>query len=199
MTRSTSGSIFRIGLGLTVKICLGFAPANKSLQNLAVILNSLRKLSNRANKVTGLVLLGQCGRADRAAAHADQHIQIRPGTDAALALAMMHVIVRDNLHDKEFIEAHTLGFDQLAERVKEYPPERAATITGIDADVIEKLAHAYATTRPAAIRFLVGMERYSNGHVAVRAVSCLPGLIGGWRERGGGLSHFMLNIFFQSV
>lgn len=132
------------------------------------------------------------------AAHADQHIQIRPGSDAALALAMMHVIVRDDLHDKEFIEAHTLGFDQLAVTVKEYPPQRAAEITGIDANVIEKLAHAYATSRPAGIRFLVGVERYSNGHVAVRAVSCLPGLINGWRERGGGLSHFMLNIFFDA-
>jgi anaerobic selenocysteine-containing dehydrogenase len=133
------------------------------------------------------------------AAHADWHIQVRPGTDAALALAMMHVIVREDLHDKEFIEQHTLGFDKLRERVKEYPPERAAAITGIPAAEIEKLARAYATTRPSAIRTVVGMERYSNGHTAMRAVTCLPGLIGGWRERGGGLSSFMLSMFVEAL
>ena len=133
------------------------------------------------------------------AAHADWHIQVRPGTDAALALAMMHVIVRDDLHDKGFIKQHTLGFDKLQERIKEYPPERAAAITGIDAAEIEKLARAYATTRPSVIRTVVGMERYSNGHTAMRAVTCLPGLIGGWRERGGGLSSFMLSMFFEAL
>jgi anaerobic selenocysteine-containing dehydrogenase len=132
------------------------------------------------------------------ATHADQHIQLRPGTDAALALAMMHVIIRDDLHNKNFIAKHSLGFDQLAERVKEYPPEKAAEITGIDAHVIEQLAHDYASTRPAVIRFLVGMERYSNGHNSVRAVSCLPPLIDAWRERGGGLSTFMLFGFFNA-
>lgn len=131
------------------------------------------------------------------AAHADWHIQLRPGTDAALALAMMHVIIRDNLHDQAFIEQHTLGFEQLAQRVEDYSPERAAAITGIDASEIEALAHAYATTKPAAIRTVVGMERYSNGHHGVRAVACLPGLIGGWAERGAGLSSFMLMMFFD--
>ena len=133
------------------------------------------------------------------AAHADWHIQVRPGTDAALALAMMHVIVRDNLYDKDFVAQHTLGFENLKARIKEYPPERAATITGIDATEIEKLARAYATTRPSVIRTLVGMERYSNGHTAMRAVACLPALIGGWRELGGGLSSFMLSMFFEAL
>ena len=133
------------------------------------------------------------------AAHADWHIPIKPGTDAALALAMMHVIVRDDLHDKSYIDEFTLGFDALCERIKDYPPERAAAITGIPAADIEQLAHEYATTRPSAIRTVVGMERYSNGHNAVRAVSCLPGLIGSWRERGGGLSSFMLMMFFDAL
>jgi anaerobic selenocysteine-containing dehydrogenase len=132
------------------------------------------------------------------AAHVDWHVQVRPGSDAALALAMMHIIVRDGLHDTAYIKDHTLGFDQLAARIKEYPPERAAEITGIDAAEIEKLAHAYATSRPSVIRTVVGMERYSNGHAGVRAVSCLPALIGGWRERGGGLSAFMLSMFFEA-
>jgi anaerobic selenocysteine-containing dehydrogenase len=133
------------------------------------------------------------------AAHADWHIPIKPGTDAALALAMMHVIVGEELHDAAFIEQHTLGFDQLCERIKDYPPARAAAITGIEVAEIEKLARAYATTRPSAIRTVVGMERYSNGHTAVRAVSCLPALIGGWRERGGGLASFMVSVFFEAL
>ena len=133
------------------------------------------------------------------ATHADWHIQIRPGTDAALALAIMHVIIREDLHDKEFIDAHCLGFEELSERVKDYPPEKAAEITGISATEIEKLAIAYATTRPSAIRTLVGMERYSNGHTSVRAVACLPGLIGAYREKGGGLSSFMLTMFFEAL
>jgi anaerobic selenocysteine-containing dehydrogenase len=132
------------------------------------------------------------------AAHSDWHIQLNPGSDAALALAMMHVIIRDGLHDQAFIDQHTLGFDALAKRVKDYPPEYAAAITGIDAAEIEKLARAYATTAPAAIRLLVGMERYSNGHNGVRAVACLPGLIGAFRQRGGGLSSFMLMMFFAA-
>lgn len=133
------------------------------------------------------------------AAHADWHIQVKPGTDAALALSMMHVIIRDGLYDKEFVDMHCLGFNELSERVKEYPPEKAEEITGISATEIEKFAIAYATTSPSAIRTVVGMERYSNGHTAVRAVACLPGLVGAYREKGGGLSSFMLSMFFEAL
>ena len=133
------------------------------------------------------------------AERADWHVQLKPGSDAALALAMMHVIVRDELHDMEFIEKYTLGFDKLCERIKEYPPERAAEITGIAAADIEKLAQAYATTRPSVIRSLVGMERYSNGDMSHRAVACLPALIGGYRERGGGLCTFTIFNSMQAL
>ena len=133
------------------------------------------------------------------AAHADWHIQVKPGTDAALALGMMHVIIREELYDKDFVDAHCLGFSELSERVKAYPPEKAEEITGIAAAEIEKLAIAYATTKPSAVRTVVGMERYSNGHTAVRAVACLPGLVGAYREKGGGLSSFMLSMFFEAL
>ncbi len=133
------------------------------------------------------------------AAHADWHVQLRPGTDAALALGMMHVIVREELHDADYVERHTLGFDALCERLVDYPPERVADITGIGVADIEKLARTWAQRRPAALRLLVGMERYSNGGAAVRAVSCLPALTGAWRERGGGLCHFTVNLFFEAL
>jgi anaerobic selenocysteine-containing dehydrogenase len=130
----------------------------------------------------------------RTAAAADWHIQPIPGTDAALALGMMHVIVRDGLHDGEYVERHTLGFDALRERLAEYPPDRAAAITGIPAAEIERLARAYATTAPAAIRTLVGMEHRANGAGIYRAVACLPALIGAWKHLGGGLLHMTASL-----
>lgn len=133
------------------------------------------------------------------AAHADWHVQVEPGTDAALALGMMHVIVRDELHDADYVERHTTGFDALTERLAEYPPGRVAEITGVPATDIERLAREYATTRPSVIRTVVGMERYSNGGMALRTVACLPSLIGAWRERGGGLSQFTTLTFFDAV
>ena len=133
------------------------------------------------------------------AAHADWHVQLTPATDAALALGMMHVIVRDELHDADYIADHTIGFDALCERLKDYPPARVAAITGLSVADIEKLAHLYATTRPAALRLMVGMERYSNGSLGFRAVACLPALTGAWRELGGGISHFTGDLFYSAL
>ncbi len=133
------------------------------------------------------------------AAHADWHVQLAPATDAALALGMMHVIIRDELHDADYIAKYTLGFEQLCERVKDYTPAKVAEITGLAASDIEKLARDYATTRPAALRLMVGMERYSNGSLGFRAVSCLPALTGAWRELGGGVSHFTGDLFHAAL
>jgi anaerobic selenocysteine-containing dehydrogenase len=119
---------------------------------------------------------------------ADQFIQLLPGTDTALALALMHIIVRDGLHDADYIASHTSGFDDLQRRLDEWPPERAAEVCGLDVDVIETLARDYATTRPAAIRMLIGAEHHANGATIYRTVACLPLVTGAWRERGGGLA-----------
>lgn len=122
----------------------------------------------------------------RTAALADWHIPIRPGTDVALALGLMHVIVRDGLEDREYIDAMTHGFAQLSERVREYTPERVAHWTGMTAGEVEKLAREYATTRPAAIRMNYGVQRCENGGTAARAIAMLPALTGAWKHRGGG-------------
>ena len=122
----------------------------------------------------------------RTAALADWHIAIRPGTDAALALGMMHVILRDGLEDREYIAAMTHGFEQLTERVHDYTPERVAAWTGMSADGVEQLARMYATTRPAAIRMNYGVQRVENGGTAARAIAMLPALTGAWKYRGGG-------------
>jgi anaerobic selenocysteine-containing dehydrogenase len=122
----------------------------------------------------------------RTAALADWHIAIRPGTDGALALGMMHVILNEGLEDRAYIEQMTHGFEQLAERARGYTPERVAAWTGMTATEIEQLAREYATTRPAAIRLNYGVQRTENGGTAVRAVAMLPALTGAWKHRGGG-------------
>ncbi len=133
------------------------------------------------------------------AERADWHLQPIPGTDTALALGMMHVIVQENLHDSEYVESYTLGFDRLRERLADYPPERVAQITGLKPKEIVELAKAYAGTRPAAIRVFVGMEKHSNGAMMYRTVACLPALVGAWRELGGGLQYFTSGLFEESL
>jgi anaerobic selenocysteine-containing dehydrogenase len=123
----------------------------------------------------------------RTAAAADWHVRPLPGTDAALALGLAHVIVAEGLHDAEYVEAHTEGFERLAAEAAFWTPERTQEVTGVPADEVVALAPAYATTRPAAIRLLVGIEHHREGARMVRTIACLPGLVGAWRDRGGGL------------
>ncbi len=123
----------------------------------------------------------------RTAACADWHLAINPGTDVALALGMMHVIIGEGLHDADYVARYTEGFEQLAERVKEYPPERVAGWTGIAGEDIVRLAREYATVRPAVIRVNYGVQRSQNGGMAVRAICMLPCVTGSWKEVGGGL------------
>ncbi len=122
----------------------------------------------------------------RTAALADWHIAIRPGTDAALALGMMHVILNEGLEDRAYIAEMTHGIEQLAARAQEYTPQRVAAWTGMTAAEVEQLAREYATTRPAAIRMNYGMQRSENGGTAARAIAMLPALICAWKHRGGG-------------
>ncbi|MDZ5460595.1 molybdopterin-containing oxidoreductase family protein [Azohydromonas lata] len=122
----------------------------------------------------------------RTAKQADWHIRIRPGTDGALALGMMNVIIAEDLVDHDYVEKYTLGYEQLKARAAEFPPERVAEITGIPVEDILKLSREYATTQPAAIREGVAIERSPGGGDAVRAVTCLPALTGAWRHVGGG-------------
>ncbi|OGL04293.1 MAG: hypothetical protein A3I03_05640 [Candidatus Rokubacteria bacterium RIFCSPLOWO2_02_FULL_68_19] len=127
-------------------------------------------------------------RETEAAAQSDEVLLLRPGTDAALALGMMHVIVAEGLYDREFVARHTVGFDRLAAHVREHTPEWAAAVTGIPVERIGALARRYATTRPAMI--LLGgssMHKGANGWQGGRAVACLPALTGNLGVPGGGL------------
>jgi anaerobic selenocysteine-containing dehydrogenase len=123
----------------------------------------------------------------RTAAVCDEHIAIRPGTDAALALAMMHVLFRDGLADRQYLEEMTLGWEELRDRaLNEYSPERAAAICRIPAATIEHLARRYGTIRPTFIRLNYGLQRHAGGGSAVRAISLLPAVTGAWNDVGGG-------------
>ena len=122
----------------------------------------------------------------RTAACADWHIPINPGTDVALALGMMHVIIRENLYDADYVAQHTIGFDELREKIEDYPPEKVARWTGMSAADVEKLAREYATVRPAIIRMNYGVQRSENGGTAARAIAMLPCVTGSWKEVGGG-------------
>ena len=131
----------------------------------------------------------------RTAQHADWYLPIRPGTDAALALALMHVIIDEGLVDEEYVRDHTVGYDELAERVRQHTPEWAAQETGIPADDIRTLAREYATSQPSMIRIGVAIERHAGGGQTVRAIVCLPALVGAWRNVGGGLLQLPLWAF----
>ena len=127
-----------------------------------------------------------------------EHIALRPGTDAALALALMHQLITHDWLDHGYIAQHTLGWEALRERALQWPPERAAEVCGVPVQQIVDLARAYGTTKPAAIRLNYGMQRVRGGGNAVRAVTCLPALVGAWRHRAGGLllsasGHFPVN------
>src|ERR1700730_10615325 len=123
----------------------------------------------------------------RTAACADWDLPINPGTDAALALGLMHVIINESLHDADYVARYTVGFDQLREKVHEYSPEPVARWTGISASDIVKLARGYATTRPAVIRVNYGVQRSEGGGMATRSIAMLPCITGSWKEIGGGL------------
>ena len=131
----------------------------------------------------------------RTAKQADWHLPIQPGTDAALALGMINVIIAEDLVDHDYVENYTVGYDELKERAADFTPDKVAAITGISADDIRVLAREFATTQPSVIRMGVAIERNASGGNAVRAMACLPGLVGSWRHCGGGILHMPIWAF----
>jgi anaerobic selenocysteine-containing dehydrogenase len=124
---------------------------------------------------------------NKTASLADRHFAIQPGTDSALALGMMHVMIGEGLYDREYVARYTEGFEDLARKAAEYPPERAAALTGLSSESIVELARDYATIKPAAIRSSYGIQRSERGGMATRLIALLPALSGSWTQEGGGL------------
>ena len=116
-----------------------------------------------------------------------EHIALRPGTDAALALSLMHELIVHGWLDQDYVDRYTLGWDALKARALQWTPERAAEVCGVPVEQIRQLARDWGTTQPAAIRLNYGMQRVRGGGNAVRAIACLPALTGAWRHRAGGV------------
>lgn len=126
---------------------------------------------------------------------ADLVLQPIPGTDAALALGVMQILISGGWYDADFVERYTIGFDRLVERVRQYPLDRVAALTGIAAADIRQFADLYASCRPSMIYVGPGCQRHTNGAMTLRALSCLPALVGAWRDRGAGLYYPTSTIF----
>ena len=117
-----------------------------------------------------------------------QHVALLPGTDAALALGMMHVLIAEDLIDRDYVERYTLGFDALKKRaLAEYSPAQVAGICGLRVEEIVQLARDYGRAKPAGIRLNYGMQRHAGGGIAARTIACLPALVGAWRDPAGGI------------
>ena len=126
---------------------------------------------------------------------ADEHVRIRPGTDAALALGMINVIITEGLTDREYVAGYTVGFAALADRARDFPPQKVEELTGVPQATVVRLARDFATIQPSVIRIGVAIERHSGGGQAVRAISCLPALTGSWRRPGGGVMQLTIWAF----
>ena len=194
LERTICASAGSAGIALTLGGSVGMDPENVVDARLILIWGSNPVVSNlhfwsrcQEAKRRGARLVCIDPWRNQTARRCHQWIAPRPGTDAALALAMMHVIIGEGLHDADYVAAHTLGFEALAGRVVDWSPERAAALCGVDAGVIRELARDYATTRPAAIRINYGLQRHYGGGMAVRTLACLPALTGAWRDPAGGL------------
>jgi anaerobic selenocysteine-containing dehydrogenase len=126
----------------------------------------------------------------KTAKNADWHIAPKPGTDGALAMAVINSIIEQGLVDKDYVDNYTVGYEELKERAKDRTPEWAEAITGVSSEDIRTLARELATEQPAAIRMGVALERHFGGGQTIRAVTCIPGLTGAWRHVGGGITQF---------
>ncbi len=195
LTGSLCGGTAHAGTASTLGTGLAADPMDVRHAQLVILWGTNTKLTNRhlwpfvqeaRDQGAQVVVIDPIRTATAQAA--DWFIQPLPGTDVALMLAMMHVLIRDDLIDHGYIDAYTVGFDELTARAAEWTPNRAATVCGITGDEIERLATAYGTTRPAFIRTLIGAEHHENGAMFFRTLACLPALTGSWKERGGGLA-----------
>ncbi|MEU4323561.1 molybdopterin-containing oxidoreductase family protein [Nonomuraea dietziae] len=125
----------------------------------------------------------------RTADQADEHLAIRPGTDAALALGLLHVVLSENAQDEEYLAQHTEGWEDFRAEIMDWPVERAAEVTGIPAEAIHRLGTKLAHTRPTAIRATMGIQRHEGGGAAMRTIASIPGVTGDWRHPGGGVAY----------
>lgn len=194
LDRTICASAGAMGYRATIGASVGFDAENVVDARLIILWGTNSVVSNlhfwrlaqeARRRGARLIAIDPCRTAT--AEKCDQHVALLPGTDSALALGLMHVLIRDELLDADYIARYTLGFDALRERALQFAPARAAAICGISEGEIDTLARDYASTSPAAIRTNYGINRTAGGGMALRAISCLPALTGAWRHPAGGV------------
>jgi anaerobic selenocysteine-containing dehydrogenase len=184
----------KIGMQMTVGANVGADPEGIPESDLVLLWGTNTLTSNPhmwpfvlEAKARGASIIAIDPIRTRTAAQSDEWVGLRPGTDAALALAMMHVVLERGLQDDDYIARYTTGIDALRERAREYTPERASKITGVAPEVIVSLGERYGRAKAAFIRVNYGLQRHGGGGMAVRTIACLPALAGHWRRAGGGV------------
>jgi anaerobic selenocysteine-containing dehydrogenase len=195
LDRTLCSSAGKFGLKATLGGSVGMDPERFDEARLIILWGANPIVSNlhlwsrvQAAKRRGAKVIAIDPYRSLSAEKCTQHIALLPGTDGALALGMMHVLISENFLDHDYIAKYTLGFDELKERVlREYTPQWAARVCGISVGEVVQLAREYGTVKPAAIRLNYGMQRHAGGGIAARTIACLPALTGAWREAAGGL------------
>ncbi len=192
---SLCGATAKAGASLTLGSPLSSDPMDIEFSQLILLWGTNTRLANRhlwpfieKARARGAKVVVIDPIRTMTAESADVFVQPLPGTDVALMLAMMHILIRDDLVDHDYLEKYTDGFDELSVQVTEWTPLRAAQVCGISVDEIESLARDYGTIRPSFIRTLIGAEHRQHGAMFFRTLSCLPMLVGAWREKGGGFA-----------
>ncbi len=192
---SLCGATAKAGASLTLGSPLSSDPMDIEFSQLILLWGTNTRLANRhlwpfieKARARGAKVVVIDPLRTMTAESADVFVQPLPGTDVALMLAMMHILIRDDLVDHDYLEKYTDGFDELSVQVAEWTPLRAAQVCGISVDDIESLARDYGTIRPSFIRTLIGAEHRQHGAMFFRTLSCLPMLVGAWREKGGGFA-----------
>src|SRR5438477_7828328 len=206
LERNICGAVASAGLSATIGTGTGIDPEDVVHSRFIVLWGTNTIVTNlhfwplvREARERGATVVVIDPVRTRTAEAADWHLQIRPGSDAALALAMMHVMIRDNLVDHDYIARHTVGCEALVERVRQYSPEAVRERVGLATEEIERFARAYATTHPSLLRPLIGIEHHRNGAMQFRTLACLPALSGAWRHRGGGLTRSTHALQFAAL
>ncbi|MFM6932760.1 MAG: molybdopterin-dependent oxidoreductase [Novosphingobium sp.] len=195
LDRNICGAVAAAGMKATLGVGSGIDPEDVAHARLIVLWGTNTVVTNlhywpliKAAQKSGATLVVIDPVRTRTAQEADWHIQPLPGSDAALAMAVMHVMHRDGLVDEAYVRTHAVGYDELVTKLAGHSPEAMAPIIGLPAADIERFAQLYATTQPSLLRPLIGIEHHINGAMQFRAVSCLPVLSGAFRHRGGGIA-----------
>jgi len=195
LDRTLCSSAGKAGIKATLGASVGMDPERFDEARLIILWGANPVVSNlhlwsrvQAAKRRGAKIVAIDPYRSLSAEKCTRHIALLPGTDGALALGMMHVLIAEGLVDRDYIDRYTLGYELLKQRVlKDYSPGWAARVCGIEVEEIVRLAREYGTTKPAAIRLNYGMQRHAGGGIAARTVACLPALTGAWRDAAGGI------------